>query len=37
MKLKQANIRLDKFQAVGSKLQEMGAALVADAQPVALD
>lgn len=33
LKLKQAATKLEKAQALGSKLQELGASLVADAQP----
>lgn len=37
LKLKQANTKLDKFSALGSKLQEMGATLAAEAQPFPMD
>ena len=34
LKLKQAAAKLEKAQGLGSKLQELGVGLVADAQPV---
>jgi hypothetical protein len=37
LKLKQASVKLDKCQAVGLKLQEMGSLLISEAQPVAAD
>lgn len=33
LKLKQAAAKLEKAQTLGTKLQELGVALVADAQP----
>jgi hypothetical protein len=37
LRLKQAAARLEKAQALGSKLQELGAGLVADAQPPVME
>jgi hypothetical protein len=37
LKLKQSTAKLERAQALGSKLQELGAGLVADAQPPAFE
>lgn len=34
LKLKQSTAKLEKCQVIGQKMQEMGAALAAEAQPV---